>query len=86
MCVIVRFLEVFVQGLWGYAPFLSGWDVKAEYVAEAWRRGVEEGFNTVHQLAEAQTDLATVRDAMEATDEALARKEQEAAYMVDGEM
>ena len=33
----------------------------------------------------AQTDLATVRDAMEATDEALARKEQEAAYMVDGE-
>ena len=33
-----------------------------------------------------QTDLATVRDAMEATDEALARKEQEAAYMVDGEM
>ena len=39
-----------------------------------------------HQLAEAQTDLATVRDAMEATDEALARKEQEAAYMVDGEM
>ena len=46
----------------------------------------EEGFNTVHQLAEAQTDLATVRDAMEATDEALARKEQEAAYMVDGEI
>ena len=46
----------------------------------------EEGFATVHQLAEAQTDLATVRDAMEATDEALARKEQEAAYMVDGEM
>ena len=40
----------------------------------------------VHQLAEAQTDLATVRDAMEATDEALAQKEQEAAYMVDGEM
>ena len=34
-----------------------------------------------HQLAEAQIDLATVRDAMEATDEALARKEQEAAYM-----
>ena len=34
----------------------------------------------MHQLAEAQTDLATVRDAMEATDEALARKEQEAAY------
>ena len=36
-----------------------------------------------------QTELATVttvRDAMEATDEALARKEQEAAYMVDGEM
>ena len=55
-----------------------------------WRRGEEEGFNqhAVHapQLAEAQTDLATVRDAMEATDEALARKEQEAAYMVDGEM
>ena len=46
-----------------------------------WRRGEEEGFETVHQLAEAQTDLATVRDAMEATDEALARKEQEAAYM-----
>ena len=46
----------------------------------------EEGFETVHQLAEAQTDLATVRDAMEAADEALARKEQEAAYMVDGEM
>ena len=41
--------------------------VRAEYVAEAWRRGEEEGFNTVHQLAEAQTDLATVRDAMEAT-------------------
>ena len=40
----------------------------------------------VHQLAEAQTDLATVRDAIEATDEALARKEQESAYMVDGEM
>ena len=64
--------------------------VKAEYVAEAWRRGEEEGFETVHQLmhqlAEAQTDLATVRDAMEATDEALARKEQEAAYMVDGEI
>ena len=40
----------------------------------------------MHQLAEAQTDLATVRDAMEATDEALAQKEQEAAYMVDGEM
>ena len=39
-----------------------------------------------HDLAEAQTDLATVRDAMEATDAALARKEQEAAYMVDGEM
>ena len=39
----------------------------------------------MHQLAEAQTDLATVRDAMEATDEALAQKEQEAAYMVDGE-
>ena len=53
-----------------------------------WRRGEEEGFETVHQLAEAQTDLATVRDAMEATDEALARKEQEAAYMVvvDGEI
>ena len=34
---------------------------------EAWRRGEEEGFETVHQLAEAQTDLATVRDAMEAT-------------------
>ena len=49
-------------------------------------RRSEEGFNAVHQLAEAQTDLATVRDAMEATDEALARKEQEAAYMVDGEM
>ena len=48
--------------------------------------GAKEGYNTVHQLAEAQTDLATVRDAMEATDEALARKEQEAAYMVDGEM
>ena len=47
---------------------------------EAWRRGEEEGFNTVHQLAEAQTDLATVRDAMEATDEALARKEQEATW------
>ena len=59
---------------------------EAEYVAEAWRRGEEEGFETVPQLAEAQTDLATVRDAMEATDEALARKEQEAAYMVDGEM
>ena len=59
---------------------------EAEYVAEAWRRGEEEGFETVHQLAEAQTDLATVRDAMEATDEALARKEQEAAYMVDGEI
>jgi hypothetical protein len=59
---------------------------QAEYVAEAWRRGEEEGFETVHQLAEAQTDLATVRDAMEATDEALAQKEQEAAYMVDGEM
>ena len=27
-----------------------------------------------------------VQDAMEATDEALARKEQEAAYMVDGEI
>ena len=41
----------------------------------------------MHQLAEAQTDLAsTVRDAMEATDEALVRKEQEAAYMVDGEI
>ena len=40
----------------------------------------------MHQLAEAQTDLATVRDAMEATDEALAQKEQEAAYMVDGEI
>ena len=38
------------------------------------------------RVAEDQTDLATVRDAMEATDEALARKEQEAAYMVDGEM
>ena len=34
----------------------------------------------MHQLAEAQTDLATVQDAMEATNEALARKEQEAAY------
>ena len=22
VCVIVRFLEVSVQGLWGYAPFL----------------------------------------------------------------
>ena len=60
--------------------------VKAEYVAEAWRRGEEEGFHTVHQLAETQTDLATVRNAMEAMDEALARKEQEAAYMVGGEM
>ena len=40
-----------------------------------------KGFETVHQLAEAQTDLAIVRDAMEATDEALARKEQDAAYM-----
>ena len=59
---------------------------QAEYVAEAWRRGEEEGFETVHQLAAAQTDLATVRDAMEATDEAVARKEQEAADMVDGEM
>ena len=72
--------------------FVSGWDAanivqtQAEYVAEAWRRGEEEGFETVHQLAEAQTDLATVRDAMEATDEALAQKEQEAAYMVDGEI
>ena len=63
-----------------------GEPLQAEYVAEVWRRGEEEGFNTVHQLAEAQTDLATVRDAMKATDEALARKEQEAAYMVDGEM
>ena len=43
------------------------------------------GFVT-NPTAEAQTDLATVRDAMEATDEALARKEQEAAYMVDGEI
>ena len=48
--------------------------------------GRRRAFETVHQLAEAQTDLATVRDAMEATDEALAQKEQEAAYMVDGEM
>ena len=39
----------------------------------------------MHQLAEAQTDLATVRDAMEATDEVLARKDEEVAYMVDGE-
>ena len=44
------------------------------------------GFETEHDFAEAQTDLATVRDAMEATDEALARREQEAAYMVDSEM
>jgi hypothetical protein len=58
---------------------------QAEYLTEAWRRG-ELGFETEHDLAEAQTDLATVRDAMEATDEALARREQEAAYMVDGEM
>ena len=35
-----------------------------------------------HQLAEAQTDLATVRDAMEATDQAMAQQEQEAAYGV----
>ena len=55
------------------------------FFARGWRRGEEEGFETVHQLAEAQTDLATVRDAMEATDEALARKEQEVAYTVDGE-
>ena len=47
---------------------------------------MKEGFETQHELAEAQTDLAIVRDAMEATDEALAQKEQEAAYMVDGEM
>ena len=40
----------------------------------------------MHQLTEAQTHLVTVRDAMEATDEALARKEQEAAYIVDGEI
>ena len=42
----------------------------------------------VHRLLCAQTDLATMRDAMEATDEALAQKEQEAAYMVvvDGEI
>ena len=41
----------------------------------------------MHQLAEAQTDLATERDAMKATDEALARNKQEAGlYMVDGEM
>ena len=59
---------------------------QAEYLAEVWRCGEKEGFETEHDLAEAQTDLATVRDAMEATDEALARKEQEAAYMVDGEM
>ena len=39
-----------------------------------------KGFDTVHQLAEAQTDLATVRDAMEATDEVAAQTEQEAEY------
>ena len=44
------------------------------------------GFETEHNLAEAQTDLVTVRDAMEATDAALAWREQAAAYMVDGEM
>ena len=33
-------------------------------------------------VGEAQTDLATVRDAMEATDQAMAQQEQEAAYGV----
>ena len=75
-----------VLHLFFFASTSSRRSSQAEYVAEAWRRGEEEGFETVHQLAEAQTDLATVRDAMEATDEALAQKEQEAAYMVDGEM
>ena len=44
-----------------------------------------QGSSRVH-VGPLQADLATVRDAMEATDAALARKEQEAAYMVDGEM
>ena len=52
---------------------------QAEYVAEVWRRG-EEGFDNEHELLEAQTDLAVVRDAMEATDEAMAQTEQEAEY------
>jgi flagellar biosynthesis/type III secretory pathway protein FliH len=55
-------------------------ETQVEYVAEAWRRGEEEGFETEHELGEAMTDLATVRDAMEATDEVAARTEQEAEY------
>ena len=54
-------------------------ETQAEYVAEAWRRG-EAGFETEHELFEAQTDLAMVRDAMEASDEAIAQAEQEADY------
>lgn len=41
-------------------------ETQVEYVAEAWRRREEEGFKTERELGEAMTDLATVRDAMEA--------------------
>ena len=50
------------------------------------KNGQHSNFRKEFRERWAYPNLATVRDAMEATDEALARKEQEAAYMVDGEM
>ena len=50
---------------------------QAEYVHNCWPRA-EEGFETWHKASEHATDLLTVRDAMEATDEAVARKVMEA--------
>ena len=62
--------------MWPYAPFLSGWDDRYMSVLHlvffAFCRLLRASVTAcigycVHQLAEAQTDLATVRDAMEAT-------------------
>ena len=44
------------------------------------RRGEEEGFETERELGKAMTDLVTVRDAMEATDQVAAQEAQDAEY------
>ena len=46
---------------------------QVEYLKEAWLRA-EVGFSTYHGAAEHATDLLTVRDALEASDEAVAAR------------
>ena len=79
------FLRVSPAAARRYTPFLRGRGDR--YTSVTWPLQppvlrAHFGHSPEHQLAEAQTDLATVRDAMEATDQAMAQQEQEAAYGV----